>query len=212
MISTGAPSPKIRRCLAARSALYLAAMKIGLPLAYWTIWLWVSPSMAKPFSAAQSRTAWPLPLNTVISRARTWTCCSTTAGLLACSLPAKARSRIWGCGCVSRKSRWRGRVGWGRLVCRGSRPFEGVDGLQDLDFDGRGLLGERLSVRRHTHHESVMVGHGELGLDLLDHPGRLGGVHHVGVATDADQGNVGLDFFDVRIRITVTREPVAMPV
>src|SRR5438128_3387242 len=59
----------------------------------------------------------------------------------------------------------------GFLVRRGSCPFEGVDRLQDLNFDGRGFSRKRLSVRRHTHNESVMVGHGELGLDLLHHPG-----------------------------------------
>src|SRR5205823_8794094 len=103
--------------------------------------------------------------------------------------------------------------GSGRGLVRGSpRPFEGVDRLHDLDLDGRGFLRKRLSVRRHTHDESVMVGHGELGLDLLHHPGRLGGIHHVGVTTDADQGNVGLHFFDVWVRIHVSREPVPIPV
>src|SRR5207237_9932114 len=98
------------------------------------------------------------------------------------------------------------------LVCCGSGTFEGVYGLHDLHLDRRGLLGERLSIGRDAHHESIVIRHRQLGTDLLDDARRLGGVHHIGIATDADQGDVSLHLLDVRVRITVTREPVASPV
>src|SRR6266852_3574906 len=100
----------------------------------------------------------------------------------------------------------------GCLVSRRSRSFERVHGLQNRHLDRRRLPGEFLAVRLDTDDESVVVWDGQLRLYLLDDSGRLGRVHDIRVATDANQGDIGLDLFDVGIRITVTREPVAIPV